>query len=41
MADLILVVNGGAIQEAGSHEELMALGGLYADLYGMQASQYA
>ena len=41
MADLILVVNDGRIQEAGSHEELMALGGLYADLYGMQARAYS
>lgn len=41
MADLILVVNDGRIQEAGSHEELMRLGGLYADLYGMQAKAYS
>lgn len=41
MADTILVVNDGRIQESGSHEELMALGGLYADLYSMQAEAYA
>ncbi len=41
MADLILVVNDGRIQETGSHTELMALGGLYADLYSMQAKAYA
>jgi len=41
MADLILVVNDGRIQEAGSHEELMRLGGLYADLYSLQAKAYA
>ncbi|MBN2177743.1 MAG: ABC transporter ATP-binding protein [Demequinaceae bacterium] len=41
MADLILVVNDGRIQEAGSHQELMKLGGLYADLYSMQAKAYS
>ncbi len=41
MADLILVVNDGRIQESGSHDELMELGGLYADLYGMQAKAYS
>ena len=40
MADLILVVDGGRIAEAGSHEALMAAGGLYAGLYTLQASQY-
>ena len=30
-----------AIQESGSHDELMALDGLYADLYGMQAKAYS
>jgi ATP-binding cassette, subfamily B, bacterial len=40
MADLILVVDGGAIREAGSHAELMRLGGLYAELYEMQARAY-
>jgi ATP-binding cassette subfamily B protein len=41
MADTILVVNDGKIAEAGTHAELMKLGGLYADLYGLQARQYA
>lgn len=41
MADLILVVNDGRIQESGTHDELMAIGGLYADLYGMQAQAYS
>ncbi|MCJ7826748.1 MAG: ATP-binding cassette domain-containing protein, partial [Demequinaceae bacterium] len=41
IADLILVVNDGRIQEAGSHQELMKLGGLYADLYSMQAKAYS
>ena len=41
MADLILVVNDGRIQESGSHGQLMKLGGLYADLYSMQAKAYS
>ncbi len=40
MADLILVMDGGRIEERGSHEELMALGGRYAELYGIQAKAY-
>ena len=40
MADLILVVADGKVTESGSHEELLAIGGLYAELYGLQASQY-
>jgi len=35
-ADLILVMNNGDIIEQGSHDELMALGGFYADLYNSQ-----
>ena len=41
MADLILVVNDGRIEEAGSHAELMARDGLYAELYNLQARAYA
>ena len=41
MADTILVVGDGRIVEAGSHEELMANDGLYAELYSLQAKQYA
>ena len=41
MADTILVVGDGRIVEAGSHDDLVALGGLYADLYALQAKQYA
>ncbi|OIV39332.1 hypothetical protein BIV57_00340 [Mangrovactinospora gilvigrisea] len=40
MADLIVVLDGGRIAEAGSHAELMANGGLYADLYGLQERAY-
>jgi ATP-binding cassette subfamily B protein len=35
-ADLILVVNEGQVVEQGTHAELLALGGLYAELHGMQ-----
>ena len=35
-ADMILVVRAGKIIERGTHRELMALGGYYADLYNKQ-----
>jgi len=41
MADTILVVGDGRIVESGSHDELMANEGLYAELYTLQAKQYA
>ena len=40
MADLILVVEGGRVVEQGDHDALMALGGRYAELYGLQARSY-
>jgi ATP-binding cassette, subfamily B, bacterial len=35
-ADLILVVDAGRIREQGTHDELLAAGGLYAELYRTQ-----
>ena len=38
-ASQILVVDAGRIRERGTHEELLAAGGLYADLYRTQFAQ--
>jgi len=40
MADFIVVIDGARVVESGSHEELMAQGGKYAELYGIQAAAY-
>ena len=40
MADLIVVLDGARVVEIGSHEALMARGGQYAQLYGIQAAAY-
>jgi ATP-binding cassette, subfamily B, bacterial len=39
-ADRILVLDGGRIVEEGSHEQLIAHDGLYAELFGLQAQGY-
>ncbi len=40
MADRILVLQGGELAEAGTHEELVARAGLYAELFQLQAAGY-
>ena len=40
MADLIVVLDGARVAESGTHEELMARGGRYAELYRIQAAAY-
>ena len=40
MADLIVVLDGARLVEVGSHPELMAKNGRYAELYGIQAAAY-
>lgn len=40
MADLILVVADGLVAESGTHDALMQLDGLYAELYELQARAY-
>jgi ATP-binding cassette subfamily B protein len=40
MADLIVVLDGARLLEVGSHDDLIASGGRYAELYGIQAAAY-
>lgn len=40
MADLIVFVDSGAAVEIGSHDELLARGGRYAELFELQAAAY-
>jgi ATP-binding cassette subfamily B protein len=40
MADQILVLDGGRIAESGDHRSLISRGGLYAELFALQAEGY-
>jgi ATP-binding cassette subfamily B protein len=40
MADLIVVLDGARVAEVGTHDDLLARGGPYAELYGIQAAAY-
>ncbi len=40
MADLIVVLDGAKLVEVGTHDDLMAQGGQYSELYGIQAAAY-
>lgn len=39
-ADIVLVLDDGRVVEHGTHQELMAAGGKYAELYNLQARGY-
>ncbi len=39
-ADLVMVMDHGEVVEMGSHDELIAIGGLYRDLFTIQAERY-
>jgi len=39
-ADRIVVLDGGRISERGRHDELMAAGGQYAELFELQARRF-
>src|SRR5438477_5174115 len=40
MADIIVVMSGARVVEVGTHDDLMAKGGQYAELYDIQAAAY-
>ncbi|HEX2118066.1 MAG TPA: ABC transporter ATP-binding protein, partial [Acidimicrobiales bacterium] len=40
MADMIVVLHDGRIEEVGSHDQLLAAGGRYGQLFRLQASRY-
>ena len=40
-ASRIYVLDGGVVTESGSHDELVAAGGTYATMYGLQAARFA
>lgn len=40
LADLIVVLEAARVAECGSHAELMAFEGIYAELYELQTSAY-
>ena len=40
LADKIIFLNKGAVEEVGSHDELMKLNGKYAEMFRIQASKY-
>jgi ABC-type multidrug transport system fused ATPase/permease subunit len=40
MADRIVVLRQGAIAEQGTHDQLLQLNGLYAELFRLQAEGY-
>ena len=40
MADLIIYLDEGRAVEAGGHDDLLAVGGRYAELFGLQADAY-
>jgi ATP-binding cassette subfamily B protein len=40
MADLIVVLDGSRVVEVGTHDDLLARHGPYAELYSIQAAAY-
>ena len=40
LADRVFLMDGGTIAEIGTHQDLMALGGKYAEMFHRQAENY-